>query len=395
MISQFDPWLHKLGFRFNPFEHLEASSDRFLVEYIVGHETFALAWNEVPSLVYAKAGGGKTAMRIYTARTCWSGLGSNHPFPIPYYLPAYFNSGSFFELEDHRRKIVAAWAASLMTGLVFRPERVLTASLAARRTLARILNSHLPRPLEHYLGILQETGVAYSLPPLLDPAYVLPQPPERQALLEMCAAMQACLSPAKRKGPNFEQDFEELAEITLGELGFGSIFLLMDGIDAFPELSPNHALSVQAIQPLLLQAPAWAQRRIFLKGFLPLELQESIEHSIKPVLSAYRIASLNWSVTDLDSMIRRRVYTASDGYFGSLDALSSPALRDIEMDLAQFCQPLPRELLVLVQRVLYVCFGRTGRKQVAEIEPGDIERAKGWYQSQQEQLARLAQESGN
>src|SRR5215510_6480057 len=82
-------WLRELGLRFDPFKYLEASADPRLGDYVIGQEAFAVAWDDAPALVFAPAGGGKTAMRLYATRACWVGLGGAHPFPIPYTLSSH------------------------------------------------------------------------------------------------------------------------------------------------------------------------------------------------------------------------------------------------------------------------------------------------------------------
>ena len=54
-------WLNHFGFRFDPFEHLEASADSNLNRYLIGYETFSIAWMESPALLFSPPGGGKTA----------------------------------------------------------------------------------------------------------------------------------------------------------------------------------------------------------------------------------------------------------------------------------------------------------------------------------------------
>jgi hypothetical protein len=108
-----DSWLDGLRFRFDPFQHLEASADPNLGDYIVGHETFAVAWDNAPALIFAPAGGGKTAMRVYTARACWVGLGGSHPFPIPYTLANQATAGQPPSAAQHLREIVRAGAIAL------------------------------------------------------------------------------------------------------------------------------------------------------------------------------------------------------------------------------------------------------------------------------------------
>src|SRR5262249_41391223 len=105
------PWLCELGLRFDPFQHQEASADPHLGDYLVGLETFAVAWDEAPAFVFAPAGGGKTAMRIYATRACWSGIGGSHPFPIPYTLSNHPITSRPPSPAEHQHMIVRAGAS--------------------------------------------------------------------------------------------------------------------------------------------------------------------------------------------------------------------------------------------------------------------------------------------
>jgi hypothetical protein len=73
--------------------------------------------------------------------------------------------------------------------------------------------------------------------------------------------------------------------------------------------------------------------------------------------------------------VRRRVYAASEGAFGSLDAIASPAARDIETATCQERMvPLPREMLGIdstrLGRTYQCALGATGI-----IQPEDIDAA--------------------
>src|SRR5574342_11997 len=114
-------WLEHFGFQFDPFEHEEASSDPNLNRYLIGHTAFSVAWSETPALIFSPPGGGKTALRIYTARACWTGAGGYQPFPIHYHLPHYFEKSSFSTLDDHLQKIVYSSAIALFLAFSYYP----------------------------------------------------------------------------------------------------------------------------------------------------------------------------------------------------------------------------------------------------------------------------------
>ncbi|PMP75458.1 MAG: hypothetical protein C0183_19865, partial [Roseiflexus castenholzii] len=53
-------WFRRLGLRFDPYIHLEASSDPHLSEYTVNLDIFRTAWDAAPTIMFAPPGGGKT-----------------------------------------------------------------------------------------------------------------------------------------------------------------------------------------------------------------------------------------------------------------------------------------------------------------------------------------------
>jgi hypothetical protein len=370
--------LRELGFQFNPFEYLEASGDARLGEYLIGHETFASAWAETPTCVFAPAGGGKTAMHVYTTRACWVGVGGLHPFPIPYLLTAYPFEHYPPTLESHLRNLVRSGAIALLIGLAFRPEHLLGLDPPEQQRLATFLAGTLPGPLQRYLAILRQANTPFVLPPLLHRAYVLPNPPTAMILMRLCDVLEAALTDEPVAPPTPDAGFAELVDLLFRVLGFRSILLLVDGADAFPETSDDPVAITEWLMPMFAQAQGWAARKIYLKGFLPLETEPVLNERIPHFAAETARVRLQWTPPMLAELIRKRVYVASGGEFDSLDAISSPDLRDVEAILAASVAPLPRELLILVRRVFQEYVHRTP-DVTGYLEPADIDNALAWY----------------
>jgi hypothetical protein len=374
-----EPALKQLGFRFDPFSYFEASSDPHLGEYIVGHDIFAaVAWNDAPAFIFAPAGGGKTTMRIYTARSCWIPFGGSHPFPI-IFTPANHNEWpSPINLLD---QLVCDGAAALLIGLAFRPERFLALTPPNRQQVAAFLDASLPGPLDHYVDILRQTGTPLSLPPLLDRAYVLPNPPDTQQLAQLCAAL-SMDRPTQSVLPGAEEHFDQLINCLQEKLNFGSVLILVDGVDALPETSTNPAKVIDWLRPLLVRVPEWAKRRIYVKGFLSEETQAPLIQHLGDLWLTVRHARLEWTPILLAELIRRRIDSATQGKFGSLDAFSSSELRDVETTLVKLAPPNPREVVVLARRVLYeyaVRISQHSNAQADQLQQVDLDTAVAWY----------------
>ena len=123
-----------------------------------------------------------------------------------------------------------------------------------------------------------------------------------------------------------------------------SFHVFVDGLDGFIETADQRSL-IQWIAPLFDVAEAWALKQVYLKFFLPLALFDF------PVIMAHakiQTAALTWDNGLLAEVIRRRLYVASSGAYDSLDALSTPDLRNIELRIARQLpaeQKTPRQII--------------------------------------------------
>lgn len=365
----------KAGFVFNPFEYLEASNDPYLPEYLIGHDMFAVAWETSPATIFAPAGGGKTAMRICTLRTCWFSGSQRKKFPVSYDLPVFSSSHDAASLESHKLALAAAASTDVLLACAYRPELYLGLPPEKRRVLLSLIEQGLPTNLFWSLSILEETASPRRLSEHLDRTYILPDPPSENQVTEFCRIMQADLDGGFEHEIPDLQLFDSLTEFITHELGFDSIFILLDGVDGLGNLAHDSDGQYRLIESLCDQASIWMTKRLFLKAFLPLELEALFQSRSRIFYKQALHARITWSIPDLTEILRRRVYVASRGKFGSLDALSSPALRDVETLIAQRAEPLPREAIVMAGNVLESYLARGGRY----LEPRDIEYAEQQY----------------
>ena len=82
-----------------------------------------------------------------------------------------------------------------------------------------------------------------------------------------------------------------------------------------------------------------------LRVFLSLETKLVLEKRFSKAVTPKRTSTIQWTLALLAEVIRRRVYVASEGAFSSLDAVASPALRDIETILAKVVFLIPQRAL--------------------------------------------------
>ncbi len=379
-------WLGHFGFRFDPFEYLESSADPNLNRYLIGHEAFSVAWGELPVLIFSPPGGGKTALRIYTGRACWTGGGGYQPFPIHYHLPSYFKNGDFFTLEEHLEQIVHSGAHAMFLAFAYYPLVFLNASPSLQKQLAHFIFTWIPN-LDYYLDILRTEKQPDSVAAQLDRSYHLHQASDPSLLDLMRDTLEKHLTePPATISLSIQKVFEQFTNWIVQDLGFRAVYLLLDGVDGFPELAKSPGSAARSLINLVVNAPDWSLSRIFIKGFLPLEMREHLHVHLKKHWSAFAQVELQWDEAMLADMIRRRVYAATDGEFASLGAVSSlPTVQDLELESVRAVNPLPREALLLIRQILFEYEKRLGERPNAEkrIQAEDIERATAWYRTDQ------------
>lgn len=367
--------LFSLGFVFNPFERLEASNDPYISGYLIGHEMFSVAWETAPAALFAPPGGGKTAMRIYTLRACWKNEGQRRKFPISYDLPFFAHLSGLTSLEAHQTAIAAAAATDLLLACAYRPALYHSLTVPRRLNLLSLLRAALPVNLEYALSLLAESGDAQQLSEYLDRTYRLPDPPDREAVSELSRLMLRDLEDASGELLSGPAQFEALLAFLRQDLNFESVLLLLDGVDG-EGLAPGDVQGqFEVIAPLLNQSPEWAKNNLFLKAFLPFELETYVAGQAPAFYRQSLRAEIRWDVPKLAEILRRRVYVASQGRFGSLDALSSPALRDVETLIASRARPLPREAIALAGMALENYLEHGGEY----LTPEDISQAEQQY----------------
>lgn len=366
-------WLEWLGLRFDPFGPLDAALDPRLGEYLVGHEVFARVWGDWHFWIFAPPGGGKTALRVRTAQACWVGQETNRPFPISY-TPPFLSWGHVSPSpDDHLAALARTGAMALLLALAYRPHWLLRLDTGARRKVREVFDWSLPGPLSSYLECCRQPDGLHLLCKALGATPGLPDPPDSDTLLRWCDVLDAI--PADGSPPAPAVQWESLCRVLLETLQFRSIYILADGFDAAPATMADPQAVADCLMPLVPLIEDWAAREIYFKGFLPAEACPFLVHRFPIILQSHAV--IRWTPPLLAEIIRRRVYVASEGAFDSLDAVSSPALRDVEALLAQAVLPLPREILVLTRRVLEEHVRRNGNSGIIQEE--DIRAAILWY----------------
>jgi hypothetical protein len=76
-------------------------------------------------------------------------------------------------------------------------------------------------------------------------------------------------------------------------------------------------------------------------------------------------------------MLRKRIFAASEGYFDSLDAISTPALNNVEHRIVANLPPLPRVVLQVTRKAMLHYATRLNKS--GQLDEEDIHYAIEWY----------------
>ena len=344
-------WFKSVGLFPQPFSTLEASADPYLVNYTIDHHSFPVAWGDWHSLIFAAAGGGKTALRANVIQSCWIGHETNRPFPISY-IPAYLAWGHIVPtLEEHLSALVQAGGMQLLLSLAHNPHWFLRLTHSDRQRIRFILDLNLPGRLGVFIDPCRESRSLEPLRSRFSPAFIQPDQPTPAAFLEFFDVLES--SPSVHLPSLTALDrWVGFQEALLDILGFPAIYILLDSFDATQETATHPQTIVDFFAPFVPHLRSWAGRKIFIKSFLPLETRTALESHYPDILELSQSISLQWTASLLSEMIRRRIYFASEGRYGSLAPISSPDLREPEMILAKGITPLPREMLLLTKQIM-------------------------------------------
>lgn len=363
-------WLQSVGLAFHPFVPLEAGQDPRLSTYLVGHDAFATLWGDWPALLFAPAGGGKSAFRVRLAYACRAGEDGRRIFAIVYHLPHRPLS-----YAAHLHTICRAAAHELLLELAWRPGWFEALDKTARQEIRRALDWNAPGLLGHFLPQLRAEGSPLPIVMAFDPsAAYLPNPPAPARVRALCDALQA-LAVATEAPPSPEERFSHLLRVTFSVLKRQALYLLVDSVDAHSDTLHAPATALEWLRPLTARFSSWEQQRLFPKLFLPGEYDNFLDR--ERLTWQTKSTKIVWTPELLVGMLQARVRAASGGEFDSLDAISSPALQRVEELLAAQVRPNPRELLVLTGRVLLEHVRRAG--SLGLLEPQDLEAATSAY----------------
>ncbi len=308
---------HDWGLLFDPFAHLDATRDAYLFKYLVIPKVVEIAWEEAPIAILSQPGAGKSALRLYTEMVYGGTRGVKLAVP---YIPDTFDPAPDF----HFLYLRGALARAIANYILSYPDLFLQFTTEKQEEIRSFL-SYLPFDLNFFLDVAQHSDSLSELETWLGIRAISGIDRIGKAHQEMFKILR------QLSVRHAAQDLPELFAQVRDVFAIKSIHILLDGADGFVETTDEHKL-LQWIMPLLERAKDWGERQIFFKFFLPLDL---CDHSETFARAGVQTAALTWDDSLLAEVIRRRLYVASGGAFDSLDALSTPDLRNVELRLAR------------------------------------------------------------
>ena len=345
--------LAAFGFAFDPFEHLDSTKDAHLQEYLVIPKAVEIALSDQPVAVFALPGGGKSALRIYAANFYKNSRGVRFPLT---YVPQDYSTEPNFHFDGIKRSL----ARAAFMYLASYPDLFFALTPQTKQTIKTLLLD-LPFGLDFHLRVLTESRFLSDLEQTLGaPAF--------SSLLALGGAHRQ-LARELEKESAFPKSLalEDCFALLTDAFDTKSIHILIDGLDGFIETHASQALLVW-IEPLLNVLEDWNRKNIYLKFFLPMDISDAPALTEQDVL---RAAALMWDDNLLAEVVRRRVFVATRGAFDSLDAVSAPDLRNVELTLARQLgekEKLPRQI-ILKSRALLQNIIKSNKK---EILPEDL-----------------------
>lgn len=308
---------HDWGLLFDPFTHLDSTRDANLYKYLVIPKAVEIAWEEAPIAILSRPGAGKSALRLYTEMVYGGTRGVKLAVT---YIPDTFDVSPDF----HFSALKGALARAVANYIMSYPDLFLQFTEKNQKDIKALL-AYLPFDLNFFLEMAQHSHSLAELETSLKVRSI-------SGIERIGKAHEEVFNTLRHPGigkteRNLPALFEQVREI----FGIKSIHILMDGADGFIETASNHAL-FKWIAPLLDSTEGWGKQQIFVKFFLPLDLSDYPDSFAR---AGVQTAALTWDDHLLAEVVRRRLYVASGGAFDSLDALSTPDLRNVDLHLAR------------------------------------------------------------
>ena len=368
----------EIGLAYDPFRAPDAGADSRLAEYfVVDRSVLRALWADEHSLVVAEAGAGKSAVRVWLSHDCRTRRDGRKILAVVFNAPSPDDVGGI--PPDPSRfiaQLLKAATRSLLLEALYRPQLVAGLHQDERDRLASILKDDIGWPLEYVSGII-EGGDFAALIRLVDPTasglFARPSAERVSAAWDQIRGADA----RAESLPEFAR-WTRLVSFALDVLGYEAIYLLVDGIDGHPSLAHRPDDAVALMAPLFADARLWSGLAVFIKAFLPPQIERCPDLLSSALLTANpRRATILWTRDGVITILRQRLLAASRGALGSFGPLASPELGQAEIEIADHLERagllMPRDAVRAAEQMLIEHVMRADAP--IYLEPTDLHKA--------------------
>jgi hypothetical protein len=368
---------------YDPFREINAGADPHLPDYVVAEQSILDAlWVNQHTIIFAPRGAGKTSLRARLARDCRARRDGRQILGIVFPAPDPVDVGLPADRARFLDQLLRAGAEALLLEIAYRPSLFLPLPVKIQNKIRVALEENLAVRLPFVLEQLAHSGNLDPLIALVDAtATCLPARPSAVSIRAFCVALSAIKGGSLGlRAPDARWD--DFVQLVIDDLGYEALYVLLDAVDSYPTTADSPENGLALVAQLLVENKLWKNRQIFVKAFLPESYESELARRGSALLTeGADSVRIFWHKAGLVQVLRQRLLAASQGAKGSFNALSTPGLRDAEVEIVDHLgdagRLLPRDAVLIAERVLAEHVSEHGAQD--GLEPEDLDRALDWY----------------
>lgn len=373
-----ESWLKSFGFVRNPFETTEAGSEAHYATDLL-HETFVKpqGFDEIvghpshpkSSLVLAARGKGKTSARLMTAHFCREGIfpkevSATKEKEVIRVLPIHHTrfeglsteaSSQSALVDAHVIEILHRAVPSMVDMLIQYPE--MAERIDELNTLQRLelqcflIAFRIYVPFQDYKAARDLLGTEIATLDNLGASIGFSSSIHDQEKLS-AQEIQSHLKTYSQMQPI---DLLGRFAALMTDLGFGAVYVLVDGLDETPETADDFDAASRLLIPLLANLNLMTNTPyLAFKVFAPSEMESLLLETTRKVRrDRLSVQKIELREGDLEEILHRRLTYCSDEVISSMDAISSVEMRGkMGKEMTLRAEGNPRHLILLGQNML-------------------------------------------
>lgn len=360
--NPFEIWLKEtMGFTLgNPFATTIADLERpFLEEFFVEVPEYERIQSDETVLVFARRGGGKSALRVQLSEKPKDGV---LPIELTDFsgIIRFYREGTLTE-QEYGEWLLGETAVALFK-FCFGQQSPPTLSPLAQVDLAYFWRQHAPYLLEAREVFRQFVGWGVELAygdviTAVDTQTITALIPANKPKASLLAKILDIPIPASSKQDTVFQQFKSLVRL-LEILNIQQLQFLVDRLDEIATLSNNATAQGEVLQPLLEYLPLLEMEHISFKFFLDWELQDTLTNlNIRRDRLLDNAIQMQWSNKNLQEMLKNRLLYFSEGLTSLSQYIGGKEIADtIEQEILSNAQRMPRRMLQATHFLFESCY---------------------------------------